>query len=170
MSTKKPPPTVYEDDDGSVPAAAQAFPHLPQPAGGSPLPPMPRAGFAGASGGPKTRLDEDDEVAERLMGFMVVLQSRTEEEYRYYRLRKGVNWIGRFGSRAAVELRDGEVSEQHAIVISTNRTTRFVDLDSSNGSFVNGEKTEHAELKEGDMLKIGRTTLVFVPFPYVAED
>ena len=170
MSNQKPPPTVYEDDDGPVPAGAQGFPPLQPAAGGSPLAPMPRGGFAASSAGPKTRLDEEDELAARLMGFVVVLQSRGEDEYRYFRLKKGVNWVGRFGSRAEVEIRDTEVSERHAIIVCTNNAVRLVDLDSSNGSFVNGEKTEFAELNEGDLIKFGRTVSVFVPFPYIGED
>jgi len=169
MSQKKPPPTVYEDDDGPVPAAAQGFPPIQPPPRAAPLAPMPRAGFP-AAGGPRTIMDEEEEVAQRLMGFLVVMQSRGEDEYRYFRLKKGVNWVGRFGSRAEIELRDTEVSERHAIVVCTNNATRLVDLDSSNGSFVNGEKAEFAEVKEGDMIKFGRTTTVFVPFTYIGED
>jgi hypothetical protein len=184
---KKPPATVYEDDDGPMPAGNAAMPPRPAPIQpmGTPgmIQPMGRGGFGGGGfggggaapqaargGGPKTRLDEDDEVVERLMGFFVIIKSKMDEEHRYFRLRRGINFVGRFGSRAQVELRDNLVSEQHAIIVCTNTATRYVDLDSSNGSVVNGEKSEYAELSEGDTVAVGSTTLMFVPFPFVAED
>jgi pSer/pThr/pTyr-binding forkhead associated (FHA) protein len=33
------------------------------------------------------------------------------------------------------------------------------DLESTNGTFVNGKKVDHAELKDGDELGVGRVTL-----------
>ena len=112
----------------------------------------------------------DDEAAERLMGFLVVTASKEDEEHRYVRLRKGVNQIGRFGTRCGIELRDREVSGLHALVICTNSATRLVDLDSANGVFVDGERTEIALLEEGSCVTFGRTDFVYVPFPFVADD
>ena len=174
------PATIYEGDEGPVPEAvkARALPPLKPMnfAGGrmgarpgQPIAPMGGRGIPQAAGG-KTILDDEDEAIERLMGFLVVVSSREEEEHRFIRLQKGVNAIGRFGSRAAIELRDGEVSTNHALVICTNNASRIVDLDSANGLQINGEKTEIALLEEGTQITLGRTTLVHVPFPFVAED
>jgi pSer/pThr/pTyr-binding forkhead associated (FHA) protein len=77
---------------------------------------------------------------------------------------------GRFGSRAQVELRDQEASSEHALLICTNAAARIIDLDSSNGLFVNDERIEIAALSPGDIVRIGRTHLAFVPFPYMADD
>lgn len=186
MSDKKPPATVYEDDDGPVLSGQPTIPQQvsPQPMRGGMIQPMRGASFGGGAvarggmgggmamggGGPKTRLDDDDEVVERLMGFFVISKSKMDEEHRYFRLRRGINFIGRFGSRSQIEVRDKLVSEQHAIVVCTNSAARFVDLDSSNGSTLNGEKTEYAELKEGDLVGVGTTKLTFVPFAFIAED
>jgi hypothetical protein len=178
MSGNEPPKTVYEDDEGPAPAGGGYPPigQIPPYRGGAAAPTpahnpiQPMGGRPPMAGGPKTRMDDDDEVAERLMGFMVIISSRQDEENRYFRLRKGVNWVGRFGSRAQVELRDQQVSQQHAILVCTNKASRLVDLDSANGSAVNGEKCEYATLSDGDTVAFGRTTCVFVSFPYVAED
>ena len=120
--------------------------------------------------GARTVFEDATEAAERLMGFLVVVQSREEEEWRYFRLKKGVNFIGRFGSRCDIELRDREASQQHALLVCTNAATRLIDLDSSNGTQVQGRRLEIAQLAEGDRIQVGRTTMIYVPFPYVAED
>lgn len=174
------PMTIYEGDDGPMPAGgAPQFPPL-RPMG-APVPPTVHqqgsggwgsGGFAAvpAAAGQKTVYGEEDESIERLMGFLLVVQSREEDEFRYIRLRKGVNRIGRFGSRSEIELRDGEASTDHGLIICTNKATRMVDLDSSNGTTVNGEKTEIALLNDGDSVTVGRTRMLFVGFPYIAED
>lgn len=168
------PATVYEGDDGPVPAGAQQFPPL-KPLGLSPSPrpqPLRPMGVGGVrpAAGAKTVLDDEDEAYERLMGFLVIVSSKQEDEYRYIRLRKGVNRVGRFGARSEVELRDTEVSTEHALIVCTNNASRLVDLDSSNGVFVNGDRREYMELQESDQITFGRTSLVFVPFPFVADD
>ena len=117
--------------------------------------------------GARTVFEDAADAEERLMGFLVVVQSREEEEWRYFR--RGVNFIGRFGSRCDIELRDREASQQHALLVCTN-ATRIIDLDSSNGTPVQGRRLEIALLSEGDQIQVGRTVLMFVPFPYVAED
>jgi hypothetical protein len=180
------PATSYSESEGPVyPQHGAGF--------GQPVSPMPprfgavgpgfqRAGFGpgrpdGAASGVRavpgmggTRIDEPDESPQRLMGFLVVVESKQDEEWRYIRLRKGVNGIGRFGSRAQVELRDQEASSEHALLICTNAAARIIDLDSSNGLFVNDERIEIAALSPGDIVRIGRTHLAFVPFPYMADD
>jgi len=118
--------------------------------------------------GGKTRCDSDDA---RLKGFLVITESRlAEDEWRYFRISKGVTRIGRFGSRASVELRDTEVSLDHALIVATNRAVRLIDLDSSNGLFIDGNKAEIALLDQGTEIQIGRTKMRFVPFDWVAEE
>lgn len=118
---------------------------------------------------PATAFDLDEQHP-RLMGFLVITRTRDDVPHRYVRLTKGVHRLGRFGERADIELRDGDISSEHAIVICTRKAARLVDLDSTNGTFVNGERVELAELGAGDAIRVGRTELAFVPFPYVADD
>lgn len=155
------PPTVGPPflGRGFPPAAPPPPWQAPQNLGGG----RPNVGHAPVGA---TRFDEDE--PERLMGFLVIRDPSQAEEYTYVRLRKGVNSIGRFGSRAAVELRDNQASESHALIICTNQAARLVDLDSSNGTWVARQRTEYKQLEEGDRIVIGRTEMVYVPFPWVA--
>lgn len=118
---------------------------------------------------PRTIIDLDDENP-RLRGFLVIVSSREEAPYRYLRLTKGVHRLGRFGHRADLEIRDSDVSAEHALVLCTNTATRVIDLDSTNGLYVNGERTEIAALRTGDRFRVGQTTFAFTAFDYVADD
>ena len=163
--------TVYEEGDSGSPPPVRAYTGPPLRETKKPVGMTGTVGFqGGAGGGQKTVYQEDQESTERLMGFLIITASKEEDEFRYFRLTKGVNFIGRFGSRAAIELRDKEMSHQHALLICTNVATRVVDLDSKNGVKVNGHTQDLADLKEGDVLRMGRTEMVFVPFSFVADD
>lgn len=116
-----------------------------------------------------TVYSEATEAAERLMGFLFVVAPR-DETGRYFRLRKGVNPVGKFETGAAIGVRDSEASAAHAILVCTETATRLVDLDSTNGTWVNEKRTEYAELTEGDVVRIGHTVLGFTPFPWLADD
>ena len=54
---------------------------------------------------------------------------------------------------------DTFVSRVHAIAEVSPPRCRIRDLDSKNGTFVNGQRIEEAELSDGDKIKIGRTVL-----------
>ncbi|GAB4407595.1 MAG: hypothetical protein Kow00123_20500 [Anaerolineales bacterium] len=58
---------------------------------------------------------------------------------------------------AGVRLWDSKVSRQHCKILLTEHAAVVVDLDSSNGTFVNDEQIERAELKDGDLLRVGDT-------------
>jgi len=54
----------------------------------------------------------------------------------------------------------GEISRKHCRLIKDGDTLRAEDLGSSNGTYVNGERVQEAELSPGDTLKVG--SVVFV--------
>ncbi|MBK7860180.1 MAG: sigma 54-interacting transcriptional regulator [Archangiaceae bacterium] len=60
-------------------------------------------------------------------------------------------------------LEDGRVSGQHAQLEAKGNLVLVKDLGSSNGTFLNGEKVgpEPIELREGDLLEVGRTLLTW---------
>ncbi len=60
-----------------------------------------------------------------------------------------------------IQLRDNEASRRHAEVSRVGEFFVIYDLNSSNGTFVNKQKIEKAELSSGDQLQIGRTLLVY---------
>ena len=53
----------------------------------------------------------------------------------------------------------GMVSRVHCRLAATAESVDVTDLDSTNGTYVNGLRVERASLKDGDELGIGRVTL-----------
>jgi two-component system response regulator AtoC len=69
--------------------------------------------------------------------------------------------IGR-GEGVELRLQDPSISRHHAKVISTSHEVLLADLDSQNGTYVNGERlTGTRPLLSGDSFTIGNVTLVF---------
>ncbi len=68
--------------------------------------------------------------------------------------------LGR-GTSNAVQLHDTEVSREHAEFRKRGQAFVIRDLDSSNGTFVNGRQIKEQELASGDQLQLGRTLLLF---------
>ena len=60
-----------------------------------------------------------------------------------------------------IPLPDRTVSKRHAVVGRVRGQAVVKDLDSRNGTFVNGQKVEKAILASGDRLKVGSVTLRF---------
>lgn len=70
-------------------------------------------------------------------------------------VRLGESIIGR-GEEAAIRLTDSGVSRQHAkLVFSSDGRVLLVDLESTNGTFVNGSRVEISALHAGSRLRIG---------------
>ena len=60
-----------------------------------------------------------------------------------------------------IELADPNVSRRHAEVRQEGTVYWIVDLESTNGTEVNGERTTRARLEDGDRITLGSTELVF---------
>ncbi|HKE37203.1 MAG TPA: FHA domain-containing protein [Candidatus Baltobacteraceae bacterium] len=68
--------------------------------------------------------------------------------------------VGR-SAEAHVSLRDPEVSRQHACFQSRNGVVYVDDLQSRNGTFLNGKRvTEAIEVREGDAVDVGTTRMM----------
>jgi signal transduction histidine kinase len=89
---------------------------------------------------------------------LFVIQGR--DQGRRFELNKPVMAIGR-DTGNQIQLHDTEVSRRHAEVRQDGDGWVLVDLDSSNGSFVNSEPVDARPLKSGDRVQIGRTLLIF---------
>ena len=68
--------------------------------------------------------------------------------------------LGREGSNT-IQLHDSEVSRNHAEVRRQDNAYLLVDLESSNGTFVNSETITERTLQSGDRVQIGRTLMIF---------
>jgi hypothetical protein len=72
--------------------------------------------------------------------------------------------IGRDPHAAAMLDGDGFVSARHAMVRVRGGTTSVVDLGSTNGTFVNGERIAmETRLEPGDEVAVGSTRMLFEP-------
>ena len=74
-------------------------------------------------------------------------------------LREGTITVGR-GSENDVVLDDPKVSRRHARIRCVGGTCRVQDLDSSNGTFIDGERVAEGTLAPGSEVRFGGTTLV----------
>ncbi len=60
-----------------------------------------------------------------------------------------------------VQLADPNVSRRHAELRQEGSAYWLIDLDSTNGSQVNGRRTARAKLDSGDLITVGSTDLLF---------
>ena len=79
---------------------------------------------------------------------------------RRYELTGKTVTIGRESSNG-IQLHDTEASRRHVELCETENGYDLVDLESSNGTFVNNERIVRRSLQNGDRLEIGRTRMIF---------
>ena len=60
-----------------------------------------------------------------------------------------------------IQLHDTEVSRRHAEIRRAGEEFTVSDLDSSNGTFVNGQRIDRRELASGDQVQIGGTLMLY---------
>ncbi|GIW96125.1 MAG: peptide-binding protein [Pirellulaceae bacterium] len=92
------------------------------------------------------------------MASLFVIRGR--DQGKRFELDRDCITIGRDSSNS-VQLHDSEVSRRHAEIHCQEGHYWIVDLGSSNGTFVNGQRVERQLLKSGDRLQIGRTLIVY---------
>jgi|SRR5215204_3191918 len=92
---------------------------------------------------------------------MWVLRTAEDAESPFtFRILPGsIKTIGR-AARADFVLDAALVSRLHCRLTAGAAELEVVDLESTNGTFVNGERTERATLKQGDRLGVGRVELL----------
>lgn len=118
----------------------------------------PKAGIAPAAR--KTVLLSDRKPKRELVGWLVAIDGDQKGED--FRVRDGQNIIGS-GADSDVVLRDESVSGKHASVRYKDAKFSLTDLDSTNGTFLNGRTDPIAreELNDNDLVRIGAVTLKF---------
>jgi hypothetical protein len=75
-------------------------------------------------------------------------------------LTRAVTVVGRSGD-VDVPLDDAGVSRRHAEIHVMDGRARVVDLGSTNGTFVDGERVATADLHDGSTITVGRSRLTF---------
>lgn len=58
---------------------------------------------------------------------------------------------------------DSRVSRQHGTIALRHGLLVYTDLDSTNGSFVNGSRVAQIALGPGDVVRVGDTTITIMP-------
>src|SRR5689334_10862833 len=104
----------------------------------------------------------DVELAEapssREHAYLIVLAGVSVGEM--FKVPSGDAVIGR-GRKSDVALYDEGVSRAHAKILAQGEEVWVEDLDSRNGTFVNGEKVAgRVRLADGDKIQVGRTTIL----------
>src|SRR6516165_704825 len=82
-------------------------------------------------------------------------------EGKEFRLDSGSVSVGRDASNQ-ISLQDSAVSRQHCIVEWVNGHAQLRDLESHNGTFVNGIPVSRRMLNHGDVVRVGRCELMYV--------
>ncbi len=68
--------------------------------------------------------------------------------------------VGRLAD-CTIRLTDANASREHAVFVHVGDGWAIEDLDSTNGTLVNGEPVARALLRDGDVIEIGLTRLTF---------
>lgn len=79
-------------------------------------------------------------------------------------LENGETVIGR-GEGAGLVLDNPTVSRQHSAINATSQGFVLVDLESANGTWVNGKRIERYLLRDGDEIRMGRVKILFADPP-----
>lgn len=74
-------------------------------------------------------------------------------------LRAGKVVVGR-QEDCQLRIPSAQISRHHCELITGGAGVRIRDLGSSNGTFVNGQKVDEAELEAGDVIAVGSTLFV----------
>src|SRR5260370_3156149 len=87
----------------------------------------------------------------RTLPSVLLIAEKTEKRVRLF---NETNVIGR-ASECDIVIRASDVSKRHCQIILESDRVLIEDLNSVNGSFLNGELAPLAELLDGDQLPIG---------------
>jgi len=79
---------------------------------------------------------------------------------RSYQLTEGTHVIGR-GQDSAFRLPDTGVSRRHLEITWDGQRATLTDLGSTNGTTVNGNPIQTWQLNDGDVIRVGHSSLVF---------
>ncbi len=102
--------------------------------------------------------DNDLTIPEHVRATLTIMSGGQEGEV--FPLTCSQSTIGR-GSGATVVIDDDSMSRKHCEVGYRKLEFRVRDLESSNGTFLNGSEVEEYALRDGDKLVVGETLMVF---------
>ena len=83
-----------------------------------------------------------------------------KDEEQVYQIDSNETVVGR-SSDADFRLVDLYISRHHARIVRKNGKFQIVDLKSTHGTFINGQRVEDQALQDGDQVRLGRKELLF---------
>jgi membrane fusion protein (multidrug efflux system) len=89
---------------------------------------------------------------------------------RSLKIADGVEYVIGRSPGADMVVDDAQCSGRHAIVLLRGARCTIRDLDSANGTFVNGEPVDQSEIRPGDRLRLGRTEFAVSDQPSQTDD
>lgn len=122
-------------------------------------------------------MNEDETIIQRVKGkspdkrrgraYLTVLSGQSVG--RVFRLAVGESVIGR-GTSADVRINEDGVSRMHAKIIrEVDGTAKITDLNSTNGTYVNGRRIEIESLREGDRVRVGQSATLDFRYEYLEQ-
>jgi serine/threonine protein kinase len=78
-------------------------------------------------------------------------------------LKEGKSLLVGRGRNVDIKVKDPSLSRKHCEILLEKGRIKVVDLESSNGTFVNGERVKEQLLYDGDRIDIGRSLIVIEP-------
>jgi two-component system, cell cycle response regulator len=103
------------------------------------------------------KIGESIEKSRLTNAYLIVLQGSNVGMM--YKLEGGETIIGR-ASAAGLRLQDDGVSRKHARIVQHGESFVIEDLESANGTLVNGVLVRSQTLKDGDKVRFGSTTIL----------
>jgi hypothetical protein len=149
-----------EGAPGAAPASGAAAPGYPPPppGQGGQAGPAGQAGQGGAAAGPARG---DQAAGGPWLSPPAPSAASLDVDGRIHRLAGPVTVIGR-STDADIVLDDAGVSRKHAEVrLMDDGRARVIDLGSTNGTYVDGERVHAGNLTEGSTITVGRTRIVY---------
>jgi two-component system cell cycle response regulator len=116
------------------------------------------------------RLADLDDLNSQLRHYLIVLRGPAMGAM--IRLNGGCVTVGR-SQESVLQFADPSISRHHATLTTEGRDVKLVDLGSTNGTFLNGQRLrpiDHVELNDGDRLQLGTSTLLKFARPDALEE
>jgi diguanylate cyclase (GGDEF)-like protein len=113
-----------------------------------------------------TKIASKDELVrpvakDRDRAYLIVLAGASVGEM--YKIAKEKTVIGR-GNQADIHVVDDGISRRHAEIVHDKDGIYVRDMGSTNGTFCNGERVSDHQLKDGDKIQVGSTTILKFTF------
>ena len=101
----------------------------------------------------------DQKIPSRLQASLVIVEGQAQGME--YPVTKTYTVIGR-DKDADITPRDSRISRRHAVIVYLDGSYILKDLDSTNGTIMNGAFIKQANLRHGDKFRVGETTFQFI--------